>query len=242
MIGIYKITSPTGKVYIGQSKNITKRFNQYRLLHCKGQKILYNSFLKHGFENHVFEIIEECLEFELNDKERYYQDLYSVLSKNGMNCKLTRSSDRSGKHSDETKLKMSFSGKGKTISIESRIKQSISKKNMSQETKIKIGLFHKGRKRSKETILKMSVSKSNISEETRLKMSVGQIGRKQSKEMIQKRIQSIKENAGKIILDVSLGIFYIGIKQAVPVYGIKYINLAKMLSGHRKNKTNLMYV
>ena len=48
-------------------------------------------------ENHNFEILCECEIFELNNKERFYQDLYSVISKNGLNCKLTKSNDKSGK-------------------------------------------------------------------------------------------------------------------------------------------------
>ena len=32
MIGIYKITSPNGKIYIGQSINIDRRFKSYRKL------------------------------------------------------------------------------------------------------------------------------------------------------------------------------------------------------------------
>ena len=35
-IGIYKITSPTRKIYIGQSINIEKRQSQYRNLNKKG--------------------------------------------------------------------------------------------------------------------------------------------------------------------------------------------------------------
>lgn len=242
MIGIYKITSPTGKVYIGQSIDVERRFRTYKKLHCKGQVILYNSFMKHGVEKHKFEILCECEISELNDKERYYQDLYSVLEGKGMNCKLTKSSDRSGKHSDETKLKMSISGKGKKLSEETKKRLSISMTNMSEETKIKIGLFHKGRKRSNETKLKISTSKINPSDETRLKMSLSQTGRKQSKQTIQKRVDSIKKNAGKIILDNNTGIFYKGIKEVAIIYNMKYINIAKMLSGHRKNKTNLIYV
>ena len=46
MIGIYKITNPTNKIYIGQSIDIKKRFNQYKNLQCKGQKALYSSLLK----------------------------------------------------------------------------------------------------------------------------------------------------------------------------------------------------
>lgn len=243
MIGIYKITSPTGKVYIGQSIDVERRFRTYKIIkRSEGQIKLHRSFLKHTIEKHKFEILCECEISELNDKERCYQDLYSVLEEKGMNCNLTKSSDRSGKHSDETKLKMSISGKGKKLSEETKKRLSISKTNMSEETKIKIGLFHKGRKRSNETKLKISTSKINPSDETRLKMSLSQTGRKQSKQTIQKRVDSIKKNAGKIILDNNTGIFYKGIKEVAIIYNMKYINIAKMLSGHRKNKTNLIYV
>jgi group I intron endonuclease len=69
MIGIYKITSPTNKTYVGQSINIEKRFKQYERLDCKKQPKLYNSFSKHGVKNHIFEILEECSLDELNTKE-----------------------------------------------------------------------------------------------------------------------------------------------------------------------------
>lgn len=42
--GIYKITSPSGRIYIGSSKNIRRRFYSYKNLHCKDQPKLYNSF------------------------------------------------------------------------------------------------------------------------------------------------------------------------------------------------------
>ena len=46
--GIYKLTSPSGKCYIGQSINLDKRLNMYRLLHCKAQTHLYRALLKYG--------------------------------------------------------------------------------------------------------------------------------------------------------------------------------------------------
>ena len=46
--GIYKITNPKNKVYIGQSKDIIKRWYYYKTLHCKSQIKLYNSLLKYG--------------------------------------------------------------------------------------------------------------------------------------------------------------------------------------------------
>lgn len=111
MIGIYKITSPSKKVYIGQSIDIEKRFNEYKRLSCKGQIKLYSSLKKYGFEKHKFEILLECSSDELNEFERYYQDLYCVTNRNGLNLKLTKTNDRKCEHSDETKLKISISKK-----------------------------------------------------------------------------------------------------------------------------------
>ena len=61
MIGIYKITSPSGKVYIGQSRNIKNRKWRYKRLDCKSQVKLYSSFKKYGFDKHKFEIIQILL-------------------------------------------------------------------------------------------------------------------------------------------------------------------------------------
>lgn len=104
---IYKITSPSGKVYIGQTIDSVKRFSKYKKGCCKKQTRLNNSFLKYGFENHKIEIIEECDVDLLNDRERYWQDYYNVLGLNGLNCKLTKSNDKSAKISQSTKEKLS---------------------------------------------------------------------------------------------------------------------------------------
>jgi group I intron endonuclease len=86
MIGIYKITSPSNKIYIGQSKNVEKRIKFYKYTLAKGQPRLYNSFKKYGYENHTFEIIHCCEIHELFYFERYYQDLFSVELEKGLNC------------------------------------------------------------------------------------------------------------------------------------------------------------
>jgi group I intron endonuclease len=107
--GIYKITSPNNKVYIGQSINIEKRWNDYlKLRFCKGQPKLYYSFKKYGSKNHKFEIIEKCHFEELNIKERYWQDFYNVL-KEGLNCVLTCTNELPMKTSMETRIKKSNS-------------------------------------------------------------------------------------------------------------------------------------
>lgn len=113
MIGIYKITSPSGRVYIGQSVNIERRFNSYKRMYVKNikQTKLHRSFLKHGVDSHVFEIILKCDESELNYHERYYQDFFNTVD-SGLNCKSTKCGDRSGRVSKETLLKMSEASKG----------------------------------------------------------------------------------------------------------------------------------
>lgn len=84
-IGIYKITSPSGLIYIGQSINIHKRFSAYKKLDCNNQPKLKRSLLKYGYANHTFEIIEECSIELLNDRERFYQEKFNCLI-DGLNC------------------------------------------------------------------------------------------------------------------------------------------------------------
>jgi hypothetical protein len=68
---------------------------------------------KYGTTNHIFELLEECNDDMLNERERYYQDYYDVLHENGLNCKLTTTNDKSGKNSLESNIKRSKTMKGK---------------------------------------------------------------------------------------------------------------------------------
>tara|TARA_R110000868_G_scaffold1452_11_gene11460 strand:- start:417 stop:1118 length:702 start_codon:yes stop_codon:yes gene_type:complete len=107
MIGIYKITSPSGKVYIGQSVQIEKRRKKYSRLSCVNQTKLYNSLVKYGFSEHIFVVVEECRVEELNIRERYWQDFYEVLGVRGLNCILTATDTLKYVFSQETKDIMS---------------------------------------------------------------------------------------------------------------------------------------
>ena len=149
MTGIYKITNPKGKVYIGQSVNIEKRFYKYKILDCKSQIRLYRSLKKYGYNNHIFEIVEECDINLLNKRERYWQDFYDVVNKNGLNCVLQEINGKSSKLSEITKLKIS----------KNHSKHFKNKKH-TEESKIKNRIKHLGKKHSVETCLKMSISKT----------------------------------------------------------------------------------
>lgn len=80
MVGIYKITSPSGKVYIGQSWDIARRWKEYEWYNGLGQPLLYRSLLKYGVLNHTFQIIHELpadvSQATLNDYETLYWNCY----------------------------------------------------------------------------------------------------------------------------------------------------------------------
>jgi group I intron endonuclease len=166
MVGIYKITNPKGRVYVGQSIDIEARWKWYHAGYCKQQVKLYNSLKKYRVENHIFEIVEECLEEQLNKRERYWQDRYNVLEE-GLNCRLTSTEDKSGKISKETRKKISDTTRGKKLS---------------EEHKKKLSEINKGRRHTEESRRKISDSKKNIPVETRKKISEAMKGRKLSKE------------------------------------------------------------
>jgi group I intron endonuclease len=155
MIGIYKITSPSGKVYVGQSVDIEQRWRQHRGKSRRATCKLYSSFKKYGVDNHIFEVVEECLREELNSKERYYQDKFNVL-KEGLNHLLQESDEAPKVYSEETKRKMSEALKGRKLSEETKLKMSETHRNMSEETKCRISEARKGKKHSEETKRKMS--------------------------------------------------------------------------------------
>jgi group I intron endonuclease len=119
LCGIYRITNPSGSVYIGESKDILKRWRAYKGKYCKRQPRLYESLNKHTPENHIFEIVELCEFEELKNKERLLQEHYInqgyILGRNLMNGKLTPTTEKKETLrivSDETKTKMSISQLG----------------------------------------------------------------------------------------------------------------------------------
>ncbi|HEX5186715.1 MAG TPA: hypothetical protein VFV86_07475 [Nitrososphaeraceae archaeon] len=115
MIGIYKITNPKGKVYIGQSWNLKKRQIEYKSLWGKGQDRLYNSIKKYGWENHTFKIIHELpidiTQEVLDNYENLYWSQYRDCGFEMMNIR--EPLGNRGRLSEETKQKISKSNSKK---------------------------------------------------------------------------------------------------------------------------------
>jgi group I intron endonuclease len=175
MIGIYKITSPNGKVYIGQTIDHERRFRHYKNLRCKEQPRLYKSLLKYGVDNHKFHFFFESDIKELTKWERHFQELYNSTGKEGLNCILVKTNEFSGGHSQETKDKISKSLKGykPTQKQVDRLIEYNKTRVISDETRYKLGNGNRGKKQSAENIIKRTIPRTGLkrSEETKRKMS-----------------------------------------------------------------------
>ena len=107
MIGIYKITNLKNQLcYIGQSVNITRRWQDHKKNAFNEKDHSYNTPLyrairKYGLESFLFEVIEECSTPELNEKERYWISFYDSFF-NGYN--LTFGGDSAGREISKEKI------------------------------------------------------------------------------------------------------------------------------------------
>lgn len=152
MIGIYKITNKlNGKVYIGQSKNIERRWKDH--LKAKDNFPIHRAIRKYGKEAFTFEVILECSLEDLNLQEQLYIKIYDSVI-NGYNC--TWGGGVGSYRSDSTRKRMSDSAKkhprgaavkGSTKSDEYKRKMSETMKGrvFSEEHKRRLSESHKGK-------------------------------------------------------------------------------------------------
>jgi len=232
--GIYKITSPSGKVYIGQSVDIKRRFTSYKTLNkSKRQVKLYNSFVKYSVGNHIFDIVEECEVDYLNERERYWQEQYNVLeSSKGLNLCLTSTKDKKHLHSEETRNKISESNKGE--------KGFWYGKTFTDETKSKMSQSRKGYKHTQESLDKMSLSqKGKIREDM-----IGDNNPSKSIEVREKLKGSNNHNSKKVINIITNEIFACA-REAFEKYHKEqycYNYFMEMVRNKKSNKTNFKYL
>lgn len=191
--GIYSITSPTGRIYIGQSIDIERRWKEHKYRSTNNTTKLYESFKKYGVEKHIFEIIEVCRKEDLNQRERYWQETLNAVSQ-GLNYILTETDTKPRVNylTEEHKANISKGKTGQSISPETRKKISEANKGRVAWNKGKQGV----QKHSEETKEKLRIMKTG-------KPNLGTLGRKRSeaekkaisekmKEIWAKRLQSKK--------------------------------------------------
>lgn len=226
IIGVYKITNPNGKVYIGSSKDIKKRFCSYINLHCKDQPKIYNSFLKYGVSNHIFTVEKEC-----DISELYYFELEIGLKydciKKGLNCALPSANEKKQQFSLETIAKISESKKGI--------------KNPQFGRK---GILNPsfGKIRTKEHCANLSKSlKGRQGKRGELNHFFGK--KDTIEQTLKKREKMIGHNNIKArkVINVKTGVIFDCIKYAAEHEKVKYDWLKAKINGTNKNTTDYIY-
>jgi group I intron endonuclease len=247
---IYKLTSPNGKIYIGQTINKKQRKYHYKSGNYKQQIKLWNNVQKYNWKPfESFQIIEEILcgpdkQF-LNEREKYWIKFYDSHKK-GLNCNEGGSGNVGYIFSDESKLKMSNYHKNKPP-MSNETKELLRKINLgdknpmfgkkhSDEIKVKISEKLTGKKLSLET--KEKIKNANIGkkmlEETKQKLREINLGKKyETKPIIQidiydneiKEWEGISICAKELNLNIS-GISKVltGISKTTKGYRFKYKN------------------
>ena len=75
--GIYKVTNKiNNKIYIGQSVDIYDRWIKHKAP-GHSQCTFHTALDKYGLENFTWEIIEQCTQSELNEREKYWIQYYN---------------------------------------------------------------------------------------------------------------------------------------------------------------------
>lgn len=81
--GIYKITNiKTKECYIGQAVDLAERFKQHAKcglgIDTPAGNKLYQAMQEYGIQNFSWEVLEECSKDLLNEKEKFYIELYGA--------------------------------------------------------------------------------------------------------------------------------------------------------------------
>lgn len=91
IIGIYKIVNKiNSKIYVGQSIDIYDRWQQHRYKANnpkeKGfNQLIHQAMRKYGDDNFTFEIIEQCSQNLLDEREKFWIAKLNTLAPNGYN-------------------------------------------------------------------------------------------------------------------------------------------------------------
>ena len=196
--GIYMIQNiVNSKIYIGQAVDIERRWGEHKCELRSNHHInkhLQNAWNKYGDSNFEFTVICECDESQLNTKEiDYIAKLKTYDPDFGYNKTY---GGEGGRHTEETRKKISESHKGLTHSEESKRKISEANKGRTptEETRKKLSESSKGKILSSETKEKIreSLKGKPRPEETRMKISESHKGKTLSEEHKKNLSESLK--------------------------------------------------
>lgn len=158
--GIYAITHiASGKCYIGSTNNFRRRWSEHRaeLNHGKHHsKPLQNAWRKYGSAAFAFTILEYVPDLTLLiTREQYYLDTRLIAKgSREYNVLLDATSMLGLKHTPETRAKLSWLLKGRSITWSDKLRGRV----VSEETRIKLSENAKKQARTPESNAKRSVT------------------------------------------------------------------------------------
>lgn len=163
MGAIYKITSPSGKMYVGQTtKKVFERMTQHRSIrgNRNSKSAIVESIRKYGFDAHFVEVIEDNIPNEfLNEREIYwiaelktYAKKYPETGLNlteGGDCRPTWKDDAKRVAKAKKRKGPNSPGWGKKLSKESKrkIAEAVSKYNRENGVRPSEECIRKGREK-----------------------------------------------------------------------------------------------
>ena len=133
---IYFITTPTGKRYVGQTRDLKRRISDYRFKTKKRNTPILNSVNKYGWESHKMYVIEEVSDERLSEREIFWIQVmmtYRIKHENGLNLTLGGEGHRgTWMHDIERRKRQSERCKGSGGNFYGKRHTEETKKKMSQ--------------------------------------------------------------------------------------------------------------
>lgn len=228
--GVYTITNTVdGKIYVGYSKNMVRRFSGHRsyLNNNKHPNVhLQYAFNKYGADCFRFEVLDYCEEEYMPSFENYWVNmLLTNDSQYGYNIMPTSPNSYPTIHSEETRRKMSLLQKGR----------SAGEKNP---------MFGRRGELAPAFGREFSIIERQAISKRMLGVNNPMFGREFTEEHKRKLSESHSmgkhHRAKKVICGVTGEEWECAHLAAIEL-NIPYSTLRAMLNGFRKNKTNLKY-
>lgn len=229
---IYKIEClSNGKVYIGQTKNKRKRWDEHKYDLRRGihhSTHLQRAWNKFGEENFTFTVIEECQQEKADEKEVYWIRFYNSTDKTkGYNLESGGNAHKT--LSDETKIKI---GRLNKLHYHRKVKFYVN----SPEAIKKRSESNRGKRRGADFRKRMSEIAS-----LRIGESNSFYGRKHSdkfKEMMSKRFKGMARRPLKPLLATHIEtgkVFEFSSRKEAEEFGFNRTGISSVLNGKWKS-------
>lgn len=157
----------------------------YRSLHCKNQRKLHASLLKHGFDSHRIEVVwvGECEEYELSIIEQFWISARDTF-RNGLNMTFGGEGSVGRRLSEEHKRKIADRMKGKTTSDRQK---AVVRQKMTTDNPMKKKEFREKVSRARKGIVFTEEHKRKLyakvsTKEAREKSRLSKIGKRMGKD------------------------------------------------------------